>query len=270
MTSEPKEINNKQWVIENLSYISVYFITTGSLYLWAYWSHFYINILEYLDITDIIKVTAFPIAFYAVAIGVGTYILDLAHPNFLKTFFYPDVLPPPIPSRFFDSLVRIIFLLLLMGIILVVHYSDRYWTAISLTAGLMASYIAYKVGFFKNRFTGRRRLIVLILVSLPFISWGVGKQKAHNLSTGLQYVYLISDFSKNYPALEEGAKLRYIGIAGENLFLYNPVNRSVIVAKPDDEIPLELKKFDSFTPIGELIFKFLKLAERNPPPRDTK
>ena len=38
-----------------------YFITVGLLYLWAYWSSFGINILEYAALSDVAKVAIIPV-----------------------------------------------------------------------------------------------------------------------------------------------------------------------------------------------------------------
>jgi hypothetical protein len=264
MTFEPTETNKKQWIIENLYYISVYFITTGSLYLWGYWSHFSINILEYLDITDIIKVTAFPIAVYAGFIIIATFIAEVGNPAILN-FFDRDLPDPDEPRTFSNHIFILFFVLFLLAVVLIAYYEDMYWQALSFTLGLLTSYIAYRIGVLKNQFGDRRKIIVLIIVSLPFLSWGLGTQKAYHLTTGRKYSYLISDFSKNYPALKEGAKLRYIGSAGEKIFLYNPVEGSTIIAKPNDEMALELKQFERLTPLGEYLVELEK--RKTPPPR---
>lgn len=51
---------------------SMYFITVATLYLWGYWSEFDINILEYVDLTDIAKTAAYPVAstFISILLGV--------------------------------------------------------------------------------------------------------------------------------------------------------------------------------------------------------
>ncbi|MFC1562333.1 hypothetical protein ACFL4Q_04985 [candidate division KSB1 bacterium] len=48
-----------------------YFIAVGLLYLWAYWSSFGINILEYAALSDVVKVAIIPVgsAFFFILIG---------------------------------------------------------------------------------------------------------------------------------------------------------------------------------------------------------
>ena len=50
---------------------SFYFVVVGVLYLWGHWYSFEVNILEYISLTDIVKVTLIPIisSFLAFASG---------------------------------------------------------------------------------------------------------------------------------------------------------------------------------------------------------
>lgn len=40
--------------------LTAYVLTCGSLYLWGFWLHFDLNILQFVDVTDIVKATILP------------------------------------------------------------------------------------------------------------------------------------------------------------------------------------------------------------------
>ena len=52
----------KERVASYVYFGSLYFVSVGALYLWGYWSAFNINILAYLSLADVLKLTAYPIA----------------------------------------------------------------------------------------------------------------------------------------------------------------------------------------------------------------
>jgi hypothetical protein len=41
--------------------LTAYFLTCGSLYLWGFWLHFDLNILQFVDVSDIVKATLLPV-----------------------------------------------------------------------------------------------------------------------------------------------------------------------------------------------------------------
>jgi hypothetical protein len=62
MSETSTKSDAKERVASHVYFASLYFITVGILYLWGYWAPFGINILEYLELSDILKATAYPIA----------------------------------------------------------------------------------------------------------------------------------------------------------------------------------------------------------------
>ena len=54
---------------------SAYFFSVAALYLWGYWSPFKINILEYVSLSDVIKIAAFPIASVFILVAIGMLIV---------------------------------------------------------------------------------------------------------------------------------------------------------------------------------------------------
>ncbi len=55
-----------------LPILSAYFIAVGALYLWGFWGSFGVNVMEYLGLTDVVKVAAWPVgsAFIFLLLGI--------------------------------------------------------------------------------------------------------------------------------------------------------------------------------------------------------
>ena len=73
---------SKGRIASYLYFSSLYFIATGVLYLWGYWTPFNVNILEYMSLSDVLKTTAYSIALTAGITMVGTLLGAFSTTNF--------------------------------------------------------------------------------------------------------------------------------------------------------------------------------------------
>ncbi len=56
---------------------SFYLISVGVLYLWGYWPAFGINILGYMSLTDVLKLTAYPLVSSFIFVATGVVVGEL-------------------------------------------------------------------------------------------------------------------------------------------------------------------------------------------------
>ncbi|MDQ0041058.1 hypothetical protein [Variovorax boronicumulans] len=214
---------------------SIYFIATGMGYLWAYWSSFSINILEYLAISDVLKHAAFPIASSVASVLIGTV---------AGTIMGSTHLPPggekdsPIGKKL-NRYKRLIFL---VGLIITIACFASNVSYLLLLAPFLAAFLLMiPVG---NLSQVRRLLpdnvrytVVFFLCLVPFLSITTGELKAKSTIEGSGFQFLVD------PALTSATSLRYLGHAGEEYFFYDPREKTTVLIKRLPDKPLVLGRF---------------------------
>ncbi|MDP9908227.1 hypothetical protein J2W27_000320 [Variovorax boronicumulans] len=214
---------------------SVYFIATGAGYLWAYWSKFSINILEYLSISDVLKHAAFPIASSVASVLIGTL---------AGTIMGSDRLPPgggkdtPL-GKVLNRHKRLIFL---VGLIITISLYASNISYLLLPAPFLAALLlVIPIGNLSQiqRLLpdNLRYTVVFFLCLVPLLSITTGELKAKSIIDGTRFHFLID------PTLPPSISLRYIGHAGEEYFFYEPQRSSIVLMKRVPDKPLALGKF---------------------------
>jgi hypothetical protein len=222
------EKSNKLPNFGALAYISsIYFIATGIAYLWAYWSAFSVNILEYLAIADVLKHAAFPVASAVASIALGLV---------FGSIFGAKRLPPgggkntPV-GRALNKYKRAIFsaaLLLVVGL-----YFLRLPQYLPIFPFLAALLVAIPIGnlpqFQRLLPDEIRYSVVLFLCALPFLAFSVGESRAAEIVDGTRFRFLVD------AGLEPVVSLRYVGHAGEEYFFYEPKIKAIVLIKRPDK-----------------------------------
>jgi len=226
---------------------SVYFLSVGILYLWGYWIAFEINILEYANLTDILKTTAYPIASVFVFFATGAIIGELIFPNTLlpivgvpnlKAAQLIKMISPFIAAAYVVGTV----LLWLLGPV-------EKWNILPLLIAIPAYFVARRWEFLASLISNERTrsLLIFLLVALPGYSFGHGRLKATKILQGTAYVYsegAVDGIAVPADARPEG-KPRYLGQASDYLFFYIPARKTVFVTKFDNVKSLELRTIRS-------------------------
>lgn len=249
----------KEWIASKLYISSLYFLTVGVLHLWGYWPTFGINILEYLALTDIIKVTAYPIAFTLIFLAISAYAGDrLAKWPIAKldaelevAYTHSERTGLPIEIRKFrkklnriKTLIRVAILALgISGVALLVAGSMYAWVFLPPVATwvvsklLLKSKLAEKWGLNNDG----RRILCFALAGIAAYSYSFGAMMSQSIVDGTRYRYVISDFPGNN--LKSKLQLRYVGHAGDYLFFYDPSRKATVISKLENEKPLILKQY---------------------------
>ena len=227
---------------ENLSHFiysgSLYFITVGALFLWGYWTPFDINILEYIGLTDILKITAYPIAvtmiFTLAGAAIGELFTHGSNPKIGR--------PTAAVARFLKEHPKM----------LLMTYISLIFTAILIGHQLLALILALPVYALLKRINflseeipheNTRSIIIFVLSIIPFFSYGTGNAIAKNIIDGKSFTYVLSDLPHYKSRNTTQEKFRFIGHAGSHIFLYDPKNKSTIITQLSKDTPLEIKPF---------------------------
>jgi len=91
---------------------------------------------------------------------------------------------------------------------------------------------------------GIRYIFILLMISLPMVSYGRGSFNAEEILKGKNYKYVTSQIEGI--AISDNAlpaqRLRYIGQAGDFIFLLSPGKNTLIITKYEQIKILQLKK----------------------------
>ena len=222
-------------------FLPFYFLATGTLYLWGYWSKFKINILEYIGLTDVIKLSAYPIATGFFFLLVGIILGEISSPNLsvgagnqTKIGVFLNKAKPFLIVTYW---VILVFLLI---------WDNDYekWGYLPFLLAFPC-YLQAKNYLLLNDLLPNesvRSVILFAAFLLPGYAYGFGRTHAQDILKGTKYQYVVSSFNgledRKSNKIEE--QYRYIGMVSEYIFLFNPISSSIIIAKSEQIKFIEL------------------------------
>lgn len=219
----------------------------GFLYLWGYWSSFGLNILEYLNLTDILKLSLFPVLSFFVSMVIGAIVGSLIASEkqlplgggvntLLSQFLYRHRQPLSFGYWFV--------------VVLIYSYGpiEKWWILPVLICIPLGAYIR-QTGILKDLVpSGVAELAtVSILCYVPFGAYGHGITNANEIMQGqnYQYVELSPEQLQTQPHAKEKEdnliKLKYLGFVNDYVFLMPMEDKSIIVTRFDKLGTLKIK-----------------------------
>jgi hypothetical protein len=226
---------------------SIYFVVVGVLNLWGYWNAFQINILEYIGLSDILKLPAYPVVCAGIFMVSGAVISEL---------LIGRTLPPggganaPV-ALFARRHFRLIASLYILGIVLLSALGPvTKWQVLPFLVAAPIYLVAQQQGFLVSFIphTGTRSIVIFILVIEPLISYGQGKFRAQAVLDGTKYTYLAADTVEGLPPTNPAdpkLRVKYLGHANDYVFFLLPGNSTVVITRMDKTKGLHLKQFES-------------------------
>lgn len=253
MADHEQNIRTKEQASSYLYFSSIYFVSIGVLFLWGYWTTFNVNILEYLSLTDVVKYTAFPIAISVISSGVsaafggiiGNSINSIAGQDGAKNSRLGLSI-----RKFVSKLSPLPMVLYLCGTVWLWLFGPTYkWLLLPFLIAVPLVSFAMKHGLFATliRHDGNRLAVMLVLATLPGLSYNQGFVKATSILEGESFSYVASkvegvDVGDNAPPNE---RPRFLGHAGDFLFFFLPDKEALVIRHIDATMTLQLKQFTS-------------------------
>ena len=243
MPGTGQQLPIKERVSTYLYLSSLYFVTVGILYLWGYWRTFNLNILEYLSLADILKSTAYPIAsafiFFIIGVMLGIYLPQRGlQPGDGKNTRIGKFLKRWSPFLTAAYVVGIYILLFIFD-------SPQKWNYLPMLISIPVALLVNNNGLFESQIppSNYRLAIILLIVALPTYSYGYGALNAAKIVDGKDYKYVVSqvDGINISDDADPSQRLRFLGQAGDFLFLLHPVKNTLIVMKYEQSKILQLK-----------------------------
>jgi len=210
-----------------------YFLGVGLLYLWAYWSSFGINILEFASLSDIVRVAIIPVGSAFLFMLLGFFIGEYSLPNL------PHGGGRDTPVGKFLNKFKGIFiaLYLLFSFFLIIISLPGKWLILPVWLMPVPYVLLKNSGFFEEiKNDSIRSLMIISLVALPIFSFCQGKINAGKVLTDSEYLYV------QFPKQDE--HMKYVGHINQMTFLISKDNQQIRIQKLEKE-PLDLFKFDS-------------------------
>ncbi len=224
MTGEPNESSIGKALGNQLYFLSLYFITVGVLYLWGYWSTFNVNILEYVGLADVIRLTAYPVTSAFVFMAIGAMLGEVLFGN--------DAVPAGggRATRIGELLRKIrsliIFVYLAVTVALTLSNIPNKWSALSVLFAFPFYLFAKQRGFLAALIPhdSPRSVVVFLFAVLPTFSYGQGRLQADAIVNGHKFEYVLSPIDQVSIAADASPveRIRYLGHAGDLLFFLNP------------------------------------------------
>lgn len=234
---------SKDRIATYLYFSTLYFVSVGVLYLWGYWATFEVNILVYLSLADVLKSTAYPIAYSLLFTFIGAIGgLGLASRKV-------DPVKSP-EGKVFGFLVRHAFWVQLLYVMVVPLFAilAPVWKW-SVLPALLAVPVLITFGrhaiFVRLMPNDEARIFILfcLMVMVPQ-AYGLGRIHAEKIIEGGKFQYVLSEVNGAEVDLTTpvAKRLRFIGHAGEYVFFRDPVKPSLLISKfePGKSLVLQL------------------------------
>ncbi|WP_211471951.1 hypothetical protein [Collimonas humicola] len=246
----------KERISTYLYFGSPYFAAVGILYLWGYWSTFDINILEYLNLTDILKSTAYPIAsafIFSIIGGVFTRVTLISNTQ-------PLIQRDSKAGKFLRRSMPYIATLYFLGTFLLLMLASVWkWAALPTLLSFPIAVFIDNRGFLHKTIPDERTrtVVLLLLTSLPLLAYGQGRLKAEGILVGETFQYVLSPIegTEIVPTSTPLQRLRVLGHAGDFIFLFDPEKRAVVISGFKEPKALTIKQFKRTNPTEKIASK---------------
>lgn len=211
-----------------LPIVSAYFIAVGALYLWGYWGSFGVNILEYLGLTDVVKVAAWPVGSAFVFLLVG-FVLSETTPGARLPEGGGRYTPVGRWLNRHAKALGVGFMLLM--IVLVTLGPPQIWLLVAVLVGVV---LALPLKSFPSLVRqvpndSIRTVLALATVVLPIYAFGQGKVNADWIRAGYKYLYVLPGSEGVAATGDIKTSLRYVGYAGNTFFFWEPTMDGVML-----------------------------------------
>lgn len=213
-----------------------YAFTVSLAYLFSYWSTFQINILEYISLSDVIRLSIYPIVVANLSVMIGL----------IFGTFQGYAISKRNEKEQKHSMKWVYGSLVLFCIILIV--TDRYhlWFIGSLLVALLLSVLIIRntniTQVLPSVSQNIKIALFTIIIVLPFLGFAYGKINAHHILIGHKTRFAKASIFKDNNLLNQNDKLKFLGIAGDYIIFLSEDNSRYFIVKTNQIPILELSK----------------------------
>lgn len=224
---------------DNKIKLLIYFVTSYAflcaiLYLWSFWSVFDINFLEYISISDIVKVAIYPI------VGASFFLMI----GFFGSMFHREVLNRGLKQTSERTARRFKILLYILYFCLVFTNFINIFLVFALHTGVLSMERLEGKPALKNLIPNENLLrgIIFFAVTLPLLSYGFGKINGYEIEKGYKVRYAKTSQFKEFEIFGEQNLVKFIGLGGKHFFFTSLDNSNLYIINSENIKTLELGK----------------------------
>lgn len=225
---------------------SLYFLAVGVLYLWGYWPTFGINILVYMNLTDVLKLAAYPLVSSFIALVLGAVVGELAWFRHALPAGAGRDTPAGRVLHWLAPLLAAGYTLATLAVL--VYGPARKWLVLPVLFAVPIFLAAKRRGIFASLLPNdaTRSVVIFLLAVLPTFAYGQGKLKAAAILDGSDYQYLVAGTVDGLTVPDPSNpanRVKYLGQVNEYVFLLLPDNATSVVVHFDKTRGLQLRRF---------------------------
>jgi len=214
-----------------------YFVAVAAAYLFGYWGSFNINILEYVSLADLAKLSVYPLLASLVFILVGILISELLLAPSMPPGGGANSVIGRLGRRFWRLLLTIqVILIIVVGIF---GREPWRWFAVATLVAFFSTPLSH-VEWFIDRVPHPRvrATAFFLLLFLPGISFAYGRLDAFLIKDGRPTN--IVDVGRSGLSLADDLKhpVSYLGFVGGTYVLFESRSGQVVFLKQQDGTPL--------------------------------
>lgn len=222
-----------------ISFATPYAFVVASLYLFAFWGSFKLNILEFVGFSDLVR-----LAIYPLAISLILYLPVFAFSQLVTGNF----LPPggganSTIGRFGLKHWRIIVavdIIIVLAMALFLNQPEK-WMAIAVFVSFLSTPLTHLDVFVALIPNPRARASILfLLIFVLGFAFAIGKSQAYAITHG-RAAYLVDVQSSGIQLAVDASGLSYVGYLADNFILYENDTKRIVFVKGKDRNLLVLK-----------------------------
>lgn len=224
---------------------SLYLVSVGVLYLWGYWSYFGIDVLVYMNFTDVLKLTAYPLISSAVFVAIGALLGE----SVWSPMFPPGGGRDSAVGRLLHRLLPYLAIAYTMGTLAILVFGPvtKWRILLPVLFAVPVAYQAKRRGMLSLLLPNdsARSVVILLLAVMPTFAYGQGKLKAAAVLDGSDYSYLTASTVEGLTVSDPSNpknRIKYLGQVNDYVFLLLPDNETSVVVRFDKTHGLQLRR----------------------------
>lgn len=226
-------------LLKLLPFLSAYSLAVGVMYLWGYWGEFHVKILEYIELTSVVKLVLLPLVAVLLVLVPGAALGEWLSN---RTFSEP---PSQVPALNKMLAWGLLLSVTVVVVVLTVWGTARKWEILPIFLAAPFWAAAHRLPTVARvmKVHGSAKIAVFLLIVLPIYAYGRGVTEADRVRRGAEYEYLLSGSDRSEQVQPAHMQLRLIGRAGAHLFFFDPRISAVVITKAESDQSVVLKHF---------------------------
>lgn len=212
--------------------LTAYLLTCGSLYLWGFWLHFDLNILQFVDVSDIVKATILPMitSLCIMAIQSATnFINNPSSATSRELWNAGGGYRAPIYLQYaFFSFIAITTLIGFITSFISGTKAEKYFVIGFILMGGLYFWILIKTRVLVE-YKRTRAAILIAILGMPLVFMQKGIRDAQDVLKGNNTFLVQSD--NQCVSKENSEKFRFIGNLSDKGFAYSLKDQSLCIFK---------------------------------------